>query len=83
MNLSLENLMDMLRCCTAEARDSTAVFAEYSHAAQKEEESVATFVSRVFRLRNEIQKLGAEEGVVYDLPVEEARVFGPDERNQG
>ena len=67
VNLNLEELMDMLRCCTAEARDSTAVFAEYSHAAQKEEESVATFVSRVFRLRDEIQKLGTEEGVVYDL----------------
>ena len=69
VDMSLEDLMEMLRSCTAEARDSTAVFAEFSHAAQKEEESVATFVSRVFRLRNEISKLGTEEGVLYDLPM--------------
>ena len=68
-DLELSELMDMLRSCTAEARDSSTVFAEFSHAAQKweENESVATFVSRVFRLRKEILKLGKEEGVTYDM----------------
>ena len=68
-DLNLEELMDTLRSCTAEARDSAAAFREYSHAAQKweEGETVATFVSRMYRLRKEILKLGAEEGVTYDL----------------
>ena len=66
-DLELEELMDMLRSCTAEARDSAKLFAEYSHAAQREDDTVATFISRVFRLRKEILKLGTEEGVVYDL----------------
>ncbi len=65
-DMDLDDVLEMLKSANAEAKDSCAVFTEFTDAYQQENEKVMTFISRLLRLRKQVVKLGKAEGVKYD-----------------
>ena len=74
-DIDLDDVLDMLKSSNAEAKDSSAVFTEFTSTYQFEDEKVTTFIARLQRLRKEVVKLGKTEGVNYDLEMLAKRGF--------
>ena len=64
--IQLDDVLDMLRSSSVEARDSSGVFTQFTDDCQSEDELPKTFISRLYRLRSQIVKLGKQEGISYD-----------------
>ncbi len=74
-DIELGDVLDMLKSSNAEAKDSSAVFTEFTNTYQLENEKVTSFIARLQRLRKEVVKLGKTEGVNYDVDMLAKRGF--------
>ena len=76
--INLDEMMDMLKSTSEEVRDSGTVFADFSNTSQGEHdptEKISTFITRLHRLRKEIETLGKAEGVSYSADMLMKRGF--------
>jgi hypothetical protein len=76
--IDLDEMLDMLKSTSEEVRDSGTVFADFSNTSQGEHdptEKISTFITRLHRLRKEIETLGKAEGVSYSADMLMKRGF--------